>query len=278
MSDEVWVPEWTTVDMGYREPWRTYDTIKICWHTWEGTNWDAAESSFRPYPPHAGAKIGEGVRQYVPLNHRAYALAGTANERDFVIQIEVAGFAHTARDMSDDDLHWLAEHVLIPILKYHDVPGGIAPPGFHDDQEGLGTIASTHSPIRMSFADWDAFSGHVGHQHAPPPDEHWDPGALNVPRIVQIAAQLINGAPSPKRRRSMTKFFQEKTSGKPVAMVVDGEVKVSYTGAQALHWLQTDIYVAQLEGTLVLPPAGSASTNVSQVWVCEDGYLAHLKQ
>lgn len=44
----------------------------------------------------------------------------------------------------------------------------------------------TRASQRMSFAQWRAFYGHCGHQHVPEND-HGDPGALNMTRILAIA-------------------------------------------------------------------------------------------
>lgn len=196
MSDEqLWLPQWERVDLGgpHGALYTNETNIKILWHTWEGTNWGAAESSFAPYPPHCGAKIFDRVRQYVPLNRHAYALLGSRNEGEFVIQIEVAGFAHNSRNMSYEEKEWLAKNVLEPILFFFPNVPDTHPP-FYDDQDGF-TLASPNSRIRFSFANWVTYSGHVGHQHAPAPDDHWDPGRLDLDTIIRIARDAGNQHP-----------------------------------------------------------------------------------
>lgn len=191
MSDGViWLPQWRRKDIGVpmERPYRHGENIKLLWHTWEGKSWSAAESAFAPYPPHVAAKVFDEVRQYVPLDRHAFALAGSHNEDEFVIQVEVAGFAHDSRSLAPEELEWLAHNVLEPILFFHDVPD-VHPP-FYDDLDGI-TLASKNSPIRFNQADWANYSGHVGHQHAPSPDEHWDPGRLDIDRIIQTAR--LNG-------------------------------------------------------------------------------------
>ncbi len=183
---EIWLPQWERAVLGgpAGDPYRHEENIKLLWHTWEGTNWGAAEGAFRPYPPHCAARIGDKVRQYVPLDEHAYALLGSRNENEFVIQVEVAGFAHESVNLTSDELDWLADNVLEPILYFHDIPD-VHPP-FYDDTDGI-ALASSRSPIRFNFDDWANYSGHVGHQHAPYPDEHWDPGKLNVDHIIRKA-------------------------------------------------------------------------------------------
>src|SRR5690606_31946353 len=54
--------------------------------------------------------------------------------------------------------------------------------------EGAGfVLASPSSRIRLSHEQWNRFSGQLGHQHAPAPNDHWDPGALNLHRIGSYA-------------------------------------------------------------------------------------------
>lgn len=189
---EIWLPQWRRVALGGPDgdPYNDEENIKLLWHDWEGTSWGNAESAFRPYPPHAGAKIFDEVRQYVPLDEHAYALLGSRNENEFVIQIELAGFAHDMAHLTNEEKDWIAHHVLEPILFFFPNIPDVHPP-FYDDTDGF-TIASAQSPIRFSFPDWVSYSGHVGHQHAPAPDEHWDPGKLDLDYIIRVARQAGN--------------------------------------------------------------------------------------
>lgn len=193
MVDEVWVPEFVKKPLGRRGgvPDRL-TSPKIMWHTWEGTNWNGAESTFYNYPPHLGVKVFEDVRQYVPLNLHSYALKGSESDDEFVIQIEVAGFAEKSAERSEAELHWLGTRVVAPINRalaaagLPQVPAVVARAGFRGAGSGI-ILASPNSPIRMTTGEFERFSGHLGHQHAPAPDSHWDPGALDVPAILEYA-------------------------------------------------------------------------------------------
>lgn len=182
-----------------------YDEVKhpkLGWHTWEGTSWASAEAAFAKYPPHIGAKPpfpgvkDPGKRQYVALNRHAYAFAGSESDDEFVVQVEVAGFARETHTWSDAVCEWLAVEIVDPIAKAVGVPPVIVTGGFHGEGEGI-VLASKKSPIRLTPAELRAFSGHLGHQHMPGDDDptdgdssgdaHWDPGRLPIARILARA-------------------------------------------------------------------------------------------
>lgn len=192
---KIWLPQWSRRNIGQPtgQAYNDERNIKVLWHTWEGTNWDAAESAFAPYPPHVAYKYGEQPRQYVPLDERAYALLSSQSELEFVIQIELAGFAQDTRNWTQDQLTAIGKNVLAPILFFHDVPDTAVP--FYDGSDGMGILASPYSRIRFAFANWVTYSGHVGHQHAPAPDSHWDPGHLDVPSIIRAAREVLKPIP-----------------------------------------------------------------------------------
>ncbi|GAA1406300.1 hypothetical protein GCM10009639_54040 [Kitasatospora putterlickiae] len=52
------------------------------------------------------------------------------------------------------------------------------------------------SRVRMSVAQWSAFRGWCGHQHAPEND-HGDPGDLPIERLLAVAAGQVPAAPKP---------------------------------------------------------------------------------
>jgi hypothetical protein len=193
---DIRVPEWEQVTLGATGG--TYDPgrrIKLCWHTWEGTSWESAEDTYFGNPPHAGAKIGDRVRQYVPLNRHSFALRGDENDDELTIQIEVAGHANRSRDLTDDQLRWLATEVLDPLNRalaaagMPTIPAVLPPKGFRDEDDGeFLPLAVAGSLIRFTRAEYEAYSGHMGHQHAPSPNHHWDPGFLDVARIISFSS------------------------------------------------------------------------------------------
>ena len=143
-----------------------------------------AERAYRPSPPHVGVDPRTGQKhQYVPLNRHAYALAGAEADDEYVIQVEVVGFAGQSHTWSDDVLRWLGEHVVAPIRAAVGVPDAVVSHGFRREGGGI-ILASSTSPIRISLTQLRAFAGHLGHQHMPAPDKHWDPGGLPIDRIL----------------------------------------------------------------------------------------------
>lgn len=172
-------------------PYDDTTTPKLGWHTWEGLSWSGAEGAFTKYPPHIGCKPpfpgvhDVGKRQYVPLNRHAYSFAGSESDDEYIIQVEVAGRAAETHEWSDQVCEWLAIEIVDPIEKAVGVPPIVVPVGFHGADEGIRPfIASKASPIRITAGQLRAFSGHLGHQHMPPPDTHWDPGRFPIDRIL----------------------------------------------------------------------------------------------
>jgi hypothetical protein len=172
-------------------PYDEFNHPKIIWHTWEGTNWHAAETAFSPYPPHFAVNPKDRVKkQYVPLDRHSYALRGSDSDNSYCIQIECAGFAgQMPGGYTEDDYKWLGEEVAGPICDLLNIPPIIPSVGFKGDKDGISPpLASLGSPIRFkSTAELDAFTGHCGHQHIPPPDVHWDPGAIDIAKLLKYA-------------------------------------------------------------------------------------------
>ena len=134
------------------------------------------------------------ITQAIPLDKAAYALKsgkphGETN-RAGALQICIDGDAKDMRNLSNEDLDWLVEAVLRPIMSAWGVKNTWAT--FRDTLNNTSPpIATEASPNRMSWGQWNQFNGVCGHQHAPSND-HWDPGALHA---SYLAARL-GGAPS----------------------------------------------------------------------------------
>jgi hypothetical protein len=180
----LWVPGFERVTLPDSPDGGWYDEYKhpkFGWHTWEGYSLAGAEAAFRKYPPHIAVSFELGVRrQYIDLARHAYAFAGSDSDDSYVIQVEVAGYAGESQDWLQSKLKWLGEMVVRPITAI------IVPVGFHGQGAGF-ILASDDSPIRLTTSELDGFAGHLGHQHMPSPDEHWDPGKLPISRILDYA-------------------------------------------------------------------------------------------
>lgn len=196
----------------------TYDEMahpKAGLHTWEGLSWTSARGAFRKYPPQLAAKppfpgvpaSEVRVEQYVSLDRHGYAFAGSESDDEFIVQIELAGFAaqtHDTRIWTPTVMEWIAEHVQLPLEAVYPVPRVAVPVGFHGADEGIRPyLASKASPIRLTPAALRSFSGWLGHQHMPGDDDpndgdssgdqHWDPGRYQI--AAQFAAAEHIGTP-----------------------------------------------------------------------------------
>lgn len=186
---------------------RPYDESshpKICLHTTEGSTIEGAERTFARVPPHVGVEFRRRLRhQYLPLDRCSFSLRGDENDDEFIVQIEIVGFAGSPPGRAECE--WLGAEVVAPIARAIGCPLKPAPQGFHGDGEGF-TLASTTSPIRFrSVADLRNFSGVLGHQHAPAPDEHWDPGRIDIDTILQAAIHGDDDMPfTPEQIENLT--------------------------------------------------------------------------
>lgn len=190
----TWLDGFTRVDDVRGKGGGTFVNAAPCGviHTTEGSNIDAALSVYRSkmVAPHCTVDPARRIRlQHIPLDRSAYALVndngGVETNRHGVRQVEIVGFAGQTHTWPDEWLEWLALEVIRPI----SVATGITGPGLRCYGEDAGwTLATPTARQRLSFDAWNRFGGWCGHQHVPE-NSHWDPGALDLPRIVQIAQQ-----------------------------------------------------------------------------------------
>lgn len=193
---DVWIPGFTRVDLGLTGgPYDDWATPKALMHTTEGASVGGARKAFAPYPPHACYDpVTRQGEQYVPLNRHSYSLRKSESDDEYCIQIELVGFAGQTHLWSDTMLRNVAYDVVRPIRALVGVPDVVVWKGFHGEGEGM-VLASTKSPLRLTDAEFRAFSGWLGHQHAPGTgtdgDEHWDPGRLPMRKILDLSRETI---------------------------------------------------------------------------------------
>lgn len=202
--NDIWLPGYDKKPLGLHGG--VYDETsnpKLCWHTTEGPSLAGAERAYANYPPHIGVNPTTGEKhQYVPLNKHSYALAGSESDDEYVIQVEVVGYAGQSHLWGDAVLRWLGENVVRPIRETIGVPDVVIPAGFRKEGGGI-VLASKYSPIRLSLDGLRKFSGHLGHQHMPSPDSHWDPGGLPIHKILSFSQSATVSQPvKPKNRVS----------------------------------------------------------------------------
>lgn len=170
-------------------PWR------LVVHTTEGWSIASALAAYRSHDgwPHLTVSHAERrVVQHIDLGTAARALrnqpGGVETNRLPCIQVEVVGFAAESWAMSDEVLAWHAQAWMRPILDAVPIRR-VAPLPMVDQRDGF--IARPDAPQRLSFDEWLRFSGVLGHQHVPEND-HWDPGRMNLARIIDLAVGGVN--------------------------------------------------------------------------------------
>lgn len=175
--------------LGHLPPRGVIHTTETPPGTWAAVRRDLA------WPYHALVEIRERTAyQLVSLDRTAYALerpgaTQTNHAGRFCVQLSLVMDAADTPRLTRSDLQWLA-----------DLCGTIGDlcgiPNVWVDtmgpNEGV-VLAVPTSPIRMSQAEWYAFSGWCGHQHAPD-NAHWDAGALDVATISTLITAR-GGAP-----------------------------------------------------------------------------------
>jgi hypothetical protein len=185
----LWLPGWTRVNLGLSgKPFEYTHNPKGLLHSTEGTSLAGAESAMRNYPSHLGYDYRTRQKhQYISLDLAAYSAMDQSDD-DPIYQVELVGFAKDMRYLPDWALRNIAEDVIKPLADTVGIPARIIGSGFKDGLDGIYPyIASAESPIRLSYTQLRAFSGWLGHQHLPAPDNHWDPGAINMARLLELA-------------------------------------------------------------------------------------------
>jgi hypothetical protein len=177
----------------YPYPWR------IILHEIQG---DDRESMIAGHfaPPHLWYDpVSREKRQTVPLDRSAFALyqAGSAphfTNKARALQVELAGFTEYTADESDEMLRNIAIDVVVPLVQWVRSQGGNinladtpAPPA------SLHGAASEFWSYRFTPQRWADFNGLGGHVWVPMGDDHWDPGAMDTPRIARYAAEALGG-------------------------------------------------------------------------------------
>jgi hypothetical protein len=209
-----------------------YDDPKLLWHMTQGSSVTGAINAYRPYPPHliVNARTDERI-QHIPLNRAAYSLAGTANDRSRVIQVEVVGFSEYAHLMSNAELRWLGENVVRPVRAAFGVPDQYLRCWAAYEVDFV--LASPDSPIRLSLGGLRGYSGHMGHQHAPAPDEHWDPGGLDLEHIIQYSHDEVT--PTRRRKSKMNGIGLEVTHDAVTNIAVGAAFIIDFSNSRSTY-------------------------------------------
>lgn len=169
-------------------PYDEMNHPKVIVHTTEGTSIAGAESAFKNFPPHTCYDWNSREKvQYIRLDRHSYSLRGAESDDEFCIQVEIVGNARDTHLWPEHAYQNIATDVIDPITVAIGVPKNFL--RFYREGEGGLILASPNSPIRLSADGFRNYSGWLGHQHAPAPDEHWDPGGF----LMDKAFSYSNG-------------------------------------------------------------------------------------
>ncbi len=167
---------------------------KVLLHTTEGSTVSGAQGVYNSrgrIHPHVtyDPRQRYGV-QHVSVHKASFSIKSRrlpwphSFNRDGVFQIEIVGYASKTPVMPNEWYEALVLDVLDPLF---DLAPAIQWWHFARfvGSSGYGTRAAQ----RFGMATWLAFNGVVGHQHAPAPNSHWDPGAI---RVSTLAAAIVD--------------------------------------------------------------------------------------
>jgi len=209
----MWLPGYDRLDLG--PDGGIYDEMshpKGCIHTTEGSTLGGAESAYRLYPPHIGYDPNRRIKhQYIRLDRCSYAFKGSESDDEYVIQVEIVGFAAHTHEWGAQAYRNIAEDVIKPLEQAIGIPRTSLV--FHGADEGIYPYISTaSSPIRISSAALRNYSGWLGHQHIPSPDTHWDPGRFLIHKCFDHLKSLEPQIPVTKKELDMSVRLQRGDS------------------------------------------------------------------
>ena len=145
--------------------------FKIVHHTTEGSTYAGAKAAFRANrsDPHFTV-TGEDIFQHIDTGLAARSLrnppGGVETNRDSAVQIEVVGFAGSAKDVTT--LRSVAR-----LCRWIESEHGVTQvwPSGRPRASSTGHDPGGHN---RNAENWDALGGHYGHSQVPE-NTHWDP-------------------------------------------------------------------------------------------------------
>jgi peptidoglycan hydrolase-like protein with peptidoglycan-binding domain len=164
---------------------------KLVWHTTEGTSLPNYGGS----APHFTLDPADGrLWQHIPLDRAARALMAGGPNFWNTVQVELIGFADTARanQLGVPEravVNWPAGHYTAIAGLARWIESNFAVPRkctveFVDHASHLGSLDAVKG-----------YAGHIGHQHIVGND-HWDPGLLKIDLILGDAADTADDGPA----------------------------------------------------------------------------------
>lgn len=232
---------------------------KLLIHDTEGDSIEGAIGSYRTHNswPHMTVECRYGRRYervgHLDLDVAARALknlpGGVQTNTDGVIQIEVVGFVNKIN--TDVDWAWFGANVVGPICRTMGIPL-VSTVAWVPYPQSYGSKAAQ----RLSFAEWSAYRGVLGHQHCPE-NEHGDPGAIPIGTVLSAAG--AQPAPIPPGG-DIVDYALVKASSQPSVYLTNGEDRLWINDETAVPKVVSayraagfDVQTAANNGAIVWP-------------------------
>lgn len=224
---------------------------KLLLHSTEGSTIEGAVAAYKANNswPHLTVdcplrRIVQHLNLTVAARSLRNAAGGVETNRDgtILVQVEMVGTAtHPTTLGSPEDLVWFAEQVVRPVCVPLHVPIAttVAWPSYPGS-------AGLDAPQRLSAGAWDAYSGILGHMHAPE-NTHGDPGSIDIAWILRATTEEDDFMPA------LTDAEQRELLRK-VRDIWD-ETAANPTDASECRLKDTTIKVREIHAAVTNPPA-----------------------
>lgn len=272
---DLWLPGVERVAGVSAGPMNADGSKKLLFHSTEGSSIEGAIATFQTRSSHPWSHLivdchERRAVQCVPLNLASRSLlhpAGTEEtnrDGDFCVQIELVGSASDPQSIAaGDEWDWLGRNIVRPIVGLTGIPlvthvHWVAYPASY----GLA------APQRLTVADWDSYSGLLGHQHCPN-NSHGDPGLIEIDRII-AAARPEEDDMTPQQAAQLAEVHSAVTSGRIATQVWTHDVAQlpTKTGAAAdlmrriRSMVGTDVDEAAVAAALAPPLVAAVVANL----------------
>lgn len=213
----MWLPGFERWEIPGRPgvPYDEYDDPKGMVHTTQGTSIEGAVQAYAAYPPQLVVDPWRKRKvQHISLLSAGYALWNEDVDDSRCVQIEIVGYAQQTHLWPDDVYKWLGEEVARPLHEHFGVPYVEVWKGFKGEGDVDYVLASASSPLRLTQAEIDSFSGWLAHQHSPG-DDHWDAGGFKCGLMLAYARGSVE-PPAPIRKKRGPRMFSIEVTRDPV--------------------------------------------------------------
>jgi hypothetical protein len=218
--DDGWIPGWQHAPSLVREGmwYEPGYPPRLTLHTIEGGLNVSSAVNHRYTPQIWVSWKRRQIVQTLPLIYAGYATWGGGDPYDTRtvnghVQVEIEGSAADSASIPQDALDWMAEALIVPIMRFYAHKGWkfnvLNTPDTAN--EVMGGSAAENAPQRMGVWQWALHDGMNGHRHVVWNGDRWDPGPMDTLYMARKAYAIYHGTvvpiepppppPKPRRRR-----------------------------------------------------------------------------